>query len=411
MITSKSIRAAILSVVLVIFMALSLSSCSFELSFGELFPFDTEDGYENNGDGNQSEDPDINPPADNPTFYPNSGSESLDNVPANNRALLSTVSIISKFGDNTGAGSGVIYSINKEAGDAYIVTNYHVVYYEGVADLISLYLYGMENKQYAISAEFVGGSLTNDIAVLKVTGSDVLKNSYATAATFTTSEDVHVFDKVIVVGNANGYGMSATTGMISVESQALDIEGADGSTITLRVIRVDAAVNPGNSGGGLYDENGNIIGIVSAKTYGDDIDDMGYAIPSDLAKNLIDNIIDNCNGTSSTQVLRPTIGVVVEASAQGVVVNPETGEIIQKHVSTISSITDSCVIKDQIAVGDIVNSITINGKKTTIERYYQIPDTMLSARVGDEVVINVTRDITTFDITIIVTENMISPVR
>ena len=409
MIKKNSIKATILSVILVVFMALSLSSCYFEFSIQDFLPDDTDDGYGNNG--NQSGNSGSTSPDNNPNFYPNSGSESLENVSAQNRTLLSTVSIIADFGSIPTAGSGVIYSIDKEKGDAYIVTNYHVIYYGGMADAINLYLYGMENKQYAIPAQFVGGSIINDIAVLKVTGSEVLKNSYAIAATFTSSENVRVFDKVIVVGNAEGYGMSATTGIISVESEPLEIEGADDSIITLRVMRVDGAINLGNSGGGLYDENGNIIGIVCAKRTGSDVDDMGYAIPADLAKNLIDNIIDNCNGSSSTQVKRPVIGITVVASTQGIVVNPETGEISQKHVTAISSISDTCVVKDRIALGDIINSITINGEKIAIERYYQVPDTMLSARVGDEVVINITRGSTTFDVSLTVTESMISLIR
>ena len=128
MIKKNSIKTAILSLILVVFMALSLSSCYFDFSIEDFFPIDTEDGNENNGNDNQSGNSGNTPSENNPNFYPNSGTESLENVSAQNRTLLSTVSIISEFGFTPSAGSGVIYSIDKESGDAYIVTNYHVVY-------------------------------------------------------------------------------------------------------------------------------------------------------------------------------------------------------------------------------------------------------------------------------------------
>ena len=404
-ITKKSIVKLIISLSLVLSLMLSMSSCEFKFSFESFF----DDSQ--NGDGNDITNPPSTEPGDlKPEFYPGSGSGSIENVSAENRTLLSTVSIVATFGATPAAGSGVIYKIDKAKGDAYIVTNYHVVYYDGIFDECVLYLYGMENKQYAIPATFVGGSLTNDIAVLKVTGSEVIKNSYAIAAPFADSENVRVFDATIAVGNPEGYGISATTGIISVESESIELLGADGSLIKLRVMRTDAAINLGNSGGGLYNENGEIIGIVCAKRTGEDVDNFGYAIPSNLAKNLIDNVIDLCDGDTSTQVCRPLIGITVTASVHGLVVDAETGEMKEKHVTTISDVSDSCKIADKIAAGDIINSVKINEKTTVIERYYQVPDTMFSARVGDTVTLNITREEQSFDVSFTITEDMISKI-
>ena len=136
----------------------------------------------------------------------------------------------------TSYGSGVIFEIDREAGDAYVFTNFHVVYNKdevntsGFSDTISLFLYGMEEAQYAIPAKVVGGSMNYDIAVLKVEGSEVLKNSLAVAATFGDSEKVRVKDEVFVVGNPEGYGISVTDGIISVESESLVMTGADERT-------------------------------------------------------------------------------------------------------------------------------------------------------------------------------------
>ena len=409
--STKNITRLILALSLTLCLVFSMSSCVFEFSFEDLFKEVQNEGSQNDGGENGGGNSNLGGnTGSTPNFYPNSGSESIENLSAENRTLLSTVSIICDFGLTPSAGSGVIYSIDKEKGDAYIVTNYHVIYYDGIFDKCNIYLYGMENEQYAIPATYVGGSLTNDIAVLKVTGSTVLKNSYAIAAPFADSEAVRVFDTAIVVGNPEGFGMSATKGIISVESETLEISGADGRMIKLRVMRTDAAVNLGNSGGGLYNEKGEIIGVVCAKRIGEDVDNFGYAIPSNLAKNLIDSIIDHCNGTTAIKAMRPLIGINVVAAAQGVIVNPETGEISQGHITSISGVTSSCVIADKVSVGDIINSITIDGVKTVINRFYQVPDTMLSARVGNTVILNITRGTQTFDVSFTVTPDILSPI-
>ncbi len=346
-------------------------------------------------------------------FYPNQGSTSAENVAAKNRTLLSTVVIVSHFGNSPSAGSGVIYSIDKEKGDAYIVTNYHVVYSEsyGVCDVAKLYLYGMRYENYEIEATFVGGSATYDIAVLKVKGSEVLKNSYAVAAEFGDSEQVRVFDEVFAVGNPEGYGMAVTEGIVSVDSESLEMEGADGSQIELRVMRISAAINRGNSGGGLYDENGKLIGIVVAKRVGSDIDNMAYAIPSNLAKNLVENIIYYCADGSKTTVQRPLIGITITAKVVGVVIDEETGEVIKAEKIEISELSETCIAKGLVAVGDVVNSITVDGVTVSVTRLHHVIDHMLTARVGSTVVMNVTRGEENIEVTFTVPKSAFTSVK
>ena len=402
---SKRLISLLLAIIMTISMAFSLSSCGlFNFSIEDLLQQEENESNENSGGNSQS------PNYSNPNFYPGSGSASLENVSAKNRTLLSTVSILSNFITGPSAGSGVIYKIDKTSGSAYIATNYHVVYNGSTANSVEVYLYGMESKQYAIPATVIGGSVSNDIAVLKITNSLVLKNSYAIAATLADSENVRIFDTVWAVGNPGGYGLAASEGIVNLESQDLDVAGADGSIITLRVIKTDAPVNPGNSGGGLYNENGELIGIVSAKLTGEDVDSCGFAIPSNLAKNLIDNIIDNCDGLLKTKVCRPLVGITVTAASQGVVIEPSTGAISHKQLVSISSITPSCVVKDRIAVGDIINSITIENVTTKVYQTYHVPDTMLSARVGDTVTLNLSRGGNNCTVSFTITQDMINEV-
>ena len=273
-------------------------------------------------------------------FYPGQGSVPADKIDPKNRTLLSTVDIVANFGYTPSAGSGVIYKLDKEKGDAYIITNYHVVFSGtyGMALEVKLYLYGMRYEQYAITATVVGGSVNYDIAVLKVTGSEVLKNSYAMAADLGNSEDVRVFDDIFVVGNAEGYGMSVTEGIISVDSESLDMQGADGTPIELRVMRVSAAINRGNSGGAVYDESGKLIGIVVAKRTGSDVDNMGYAIPINAAEPIISQLMNKeelvalpedeqsylgisgatlSSSQAAMQAVRPPVGVYVAGIIKG----------------------------------------------------------------------------------------------
>lgn len=256
--------------------------------------------------------------------------------------LMSSVKIYSAFGNTVrvgggplattkttyaiAQGSGVIYDLNRDAGNAIIITNYHVVYdYEsdnGVADSIDLYLYGgldgySVTRNYSgevtaysaggssIHATFVGGASEYDIAVLEVQGSEVLRNSSAEEAVVGSSDAVVAGEKVFAVGNAEGEGISVTSGAISVDSEYITIQSILGETdssgnlkeISYRVMRTDAAINSGNSGGGLYDAQGKLIGITNAKqmdTPNKDgsihsVDNMGYALPITQVVGVVEN--------------------------------------------------------------------------------------------------------------------------
>ena len=377
-----------------------------------------------------------------PKFHPDANDPAVpDTLDPATRTLLSTVAIDARldlrtsypyyddyyYGDYyyesdttteyTSYGSGVIYSIDREAGDAYIITNFHVVYNKdevnanGFSDTISLYLYGMEEDQYAISATVVGGSMTYDLAVLRVEGSEVLKNSMATAAALGNSEEVRVLDDVLVVGNPEGYGISVTEGIISVESEPLSITGADGRTgITLRVMRTSAAINDGNSGGGLYDTDGRLVGVVCAKRMGADVDNIGYAIPVNLAKALADNILRNCDGKSNLSIKKCAIGIELAVASSGLVPDGKGNLVICEEVRVDKLLANS-LVDDKIRVGDIITAITVDGVKTEVTRKYHVIDAMLAANVGSTVTVTATRDGTTFDTTVTIPETAVNTVK
>lgn len=407
----QSLIKIVAALMLIITMVFSMSGCVVDFDFySNLFDsmFDSgsqndsqngnnngSDGDNNGGNGNLI--PDLNDDITSENygdFYPGGVNGSLEGLSPQVKTLLSTVTIIASFGSSTGAGSGVIYKLDRETGDAYILTNYHVIYAAGYgrASNIKLYLYGMHLESYAIKATLVGGSVTYDIALLKVSGSEVIKNSYAMAADIASSEGVRAFDRVYAVGNSEGMGLSATEGIVSVESENLDIAGADNSMISLRVMRVDAAVNHGNSGGGLYDENGKLVGIVVAKDVSSDVDNMGYAIPSDLVVRLAENILAHCNGSSKTKVTKPLLGITITAYVSGLEISPDGSEIYQVNLVEVVEISGGSLALGKVKVSDVINSITVDGVCHKVTRVHHVTDAMLDARAGSVVVLNITRD-------------------
>lgn len=338
------------------------------------------------------------------------------NLVAASKGLLSAVSVHCKFKITTmstplfgtptpstetvsSAGSGVIYTLDKTTGSAYIITNYHVVYCKGadtnndISDDITVHLYGLEDSKYAINAEYVGGSMNYDIAVLEVKSSDVLRESNAMAAEFADSNDVSILDTAIAIGNPRDFGLSATVGAVNVESETIVMTSVDGSSyISLRVIRTDAAVNSGNSGGGLFNDKGQIIGIVNAKMSSSSVDNIGYAIPSNVAKYVTDNIIFyDKQDKSNDSVKRALIGITVGVESAGTSYDTETGKITRYEVVKVDAIESDSASVGKLYVGDIIRSITVDGVTYEVKRKFNVVDIMLTARQTSTVVINVER--------------------
>ncbi len=344
------------------------------------------------------------------------------------KALLSTVSIICgfesyPFGSGKtesyySAGSGVIYQLDKENGSAYIITNYHVVYdadantENKISRDISLYLYGQEFSNYEIKASYVGGSMLYDLAVLEVKNSQVLMKSEAMAASLADSNDVSILEMAIAIGNPEGEGLSATVGYVNVDSEDITMLASDNRTeMELRVIRTDAAVNGGNSGGGLYNSRGELIGIVNAKMSNEEIDNIGYAIPSNVAKAIADNILYYCKDTTLESVQRVLLGVTVSSSESYSRYNPETGKIRKYETVIVTDVSATSAVSGIVQANDIVNSITIDGKTYEVSRIFHVVDSMLNARPGSSVTMNVTRGEQALELAIPITQDMLTAYR
>lgn len=312
-------------------------------------------------------------------------------------------------------GSGVVYKLDSSGG-AFIITNYHVVHdsssstYNKISDDITVYLYGMESASYAISATYVGGSANYDVAVLRIDESGVLANAVASggiaAATVGNSDKVAPGQSTIVIGNPSGSGISVTAGIVSVESEYISMTTADNSgEVSFRVIRTDAPVNSGNSGGGMFNDRGELIGIVNAKIVRSDIENIGYAIPSNVARAIADNIIDYCYLKECESVMRGLLGVTVQSTAFTTSYDEETGLLTRSETVSIVGVTEGGLAYGLLLEGDIVKSITVSDMTVNITRQYHLIDTMLDVRVGDTVNMVVVRDGAELELGVVITED------
>lgn len=167
---------------------------------------------------------------------------------------------------------------------------------------------------------------------------------------------------------------------------------ADGKTeVSFRVMRVDTAINSGNSGGGLYDDEGNLMGIVNAKIVYDGVENIGYAIPSNVAVSIAENIIDYCYGTDTERVQRAMLGITVSTTDSKAVFDSDTGLISIEETVSVYEVSSGSLAEGILQAGDILVSATVNGNVTEITRQYHVIDMMLDVRVGDEVTLCILR--------------------
>jgi len=367
-----------------------------------------------------------------------------------NKGLQSAVSVYAAYPANKtfqyeptysiSAGAGVIYHLNEQTDVSYIITNYHVVYAtdsttsDKIANDIYVYQYGIiedilvEETNYpgyytdyqfgtgAVKCEYVGGAMNYDIAVLKAKTSDLLANN-PTARAVDIGDSYSVGNTAIAIGNPQAEGISATKGMVSVDSEYITMKAADNTTeVEFRVMRIDTSINGGNSGGGLFNVNGELIGIVNAKATttltGTNLENIAYALPIDNVKRVADNIIYYHTTTNAvTSVKKLEFDFTVSAQNGKATYNETTGEIV---------ITDEAVIIEEpgyisnsvFATGDVITSITINGNEIPLSRHFQFEDLLLTVRPGDSLSITIKNNLgeKTWG-TYYITETMLSEIK
>lgn len=300
-------------------------------------------------------------------------------------------------------GSGVIIDLDKKNGNATVITNYHVIYDKeatgngGVSESIWLYLYGSINgfdvdqgkdvDGDGIRARFIGGSMDYDIAILEVSGSEILKNSIAEKANFGDSNTVDVGETVFAIGNPEGLGHSVSQGVLSVDSEYIGIKALDGAnrTVVYRVMRTDAAINSGNSGGPLFNSRGELIGIVNAKSIAEGVENMGFALPAAQVQGVLQNVKQN-----GGSVKRATLGITYEILESKVSLDGDGSLFVEEKVA-VETIKTNSAAWGKLQEGDILKSMQIGDKLYPIHRSFYVTDLLLTVQKGDVVYLNVER--------------------
>ena len=265
-----------------------------------------------------------------------------------------------------GTGSGVIYD---KAG--YIATNNHVV--EGASEIIVSLAEGL-----SVKGKVLGADPATDLAVVKIDAKDI------TVAQFGDSDTLQVGEPAIAIGNPLGleFQGSVTAGVISALNRTLTI-----GDNRLKLLQTDAAINPGNSGGALVNADGQVIGINSAKLAATGVEGIGFAIPINTAKPIIDELINKGH------VTYPYLGVGVldkqTAAQAGYKLNVDAGVIVMQL--ELGSPADQAGIRQR----DLI--LKIDGKDTNTVA--DLRSIIAEHKVGDNITITISRNGQVGDVT------------
>lgn len=318
-------------------------------------------------------------------IVPNRPAVSTENLPYDERnklniaqvsasVLPSTVEIVTEtavydnmFGSyvTEGAGSGVIISDS-----GYIVTNHHVV--ENARTITVVLSNGNEYK-----ASVVGSDSDTDIAVLSISATEPL-----TAAVLGDSRSLSQGDEIVVVGNPLGsLGGSVTNGIISALDREITIDDK-----IMMLIQTNASVNPGNSGGGMFNMYGELVGLINARSSGDNIDGIGFAIPVNSVYNISSQIIEY--GYVRGKIDHGLTMIEVE----------NVWDMTRYNVSSTGVYIYKSEFSEELKSGDRISYL--NGVR--IDVYTDIKKALLNCKAGDTIKITVTRGAKdlTFDLTL-----------
>lgn len=283
--------------------------------------------------------------------------------------------------DSESTGSGII--VGKSDTELLIATNNHVV--QNADQLTVLFSADTENDEdKMVTAQVKGTDSSLDLAVVAVKLDDIPQDvmDQIKVIEIGDSDEVNVGDWSIAIGNALGYGQSVTFGIIS----ALDREvilSTDNGEITQNMIQTDAAINFGNSGGALLDENGRLIGINSAKASSTGVEGMGYAIPINTAKSVIEDLMNQTSRTKADADKAGALGVRVTN------VSEEARQMYNIPAGAyVYEVTDgSAAAEAGIKQGDIITKLD----KTTISSMSELLDRIQYYEAGESVDVTIKR--------------------
>lgn len=271
-------------------------------------------------------------------------------------------------------GSGFIYEYNASTREAFIMTNNHVVE-NGKDGTITV---TMADK-ITYTASLVGLDPNTDIAVIKITAKEGEK---VTVAPLGDSDKLDIGEWAIAIGNpfSEGLDRTVTVGVISATSRA-DLNLGNNSPIYQDYIQTDAAINSGNSGGPLLNIKGEVIGINSAlaSNNGGNVG-IGFAIPINLAKRVVDDLV------ASGKVTRAYIGILPQEITSDIMESFNLKEVAGVLVAKVEK--DSPADKAGLKVGDVI--LQIDGERVPSVPKFRIA--VATAKIGTSIPLKIYRD-------------------
>lgn len=272
-------------------------------------------------------------------------------------------------------GSGFIYEYNKENNEAFIMTNNHVVE-KGKDGTITVTL----ADKVTYTATLVGNDPNTDIAVIKIKPN---KEEKLTIAKLGQSHNLDIGDWAIAIGNPFGdvgLDRTVTVGVISAMGRA-NLNFGEGSPQYQDYIQTDAAINPGNSGGPLINMKGEVIGVNAAitSTSGGNIG-IGFAIPINLAKRVVDDLI------TSGKVVRAYMGISPQEITSDMMETLSLKEVAGVLVATVEK--ESPAEKAGLKKGDVI--LEFNSEKVPNVSKFRIA--VATAKIGVDIPVKIVRD-------------------
>lgn len=288
--------------------------------------------------------------------------------------IYDAVVLVETYSNNQQISSGTGFVYKKDDQKGYIITNQHVV--ENGNKFIITLTNGEE-----IEATLLGSDVYSDIAVLSIDPTKVIQ-----IAKLGESSNVEIGDTVFAVGSPLGkeYMGTVTKGILSGKDRTVTVTSTN-NTMMLEVLQTDAAINPGNSGGPLVNINGEVIGVNSMKLVQDEIEGMGFSIPIELVKTLLERL------EKGEKIKRPLIGIEMTEVTNSYYLYTQKimiPEDITKGVVVIKTTTDSPAEKADIQKGDIILGLN----ETQIKDSAHFKHLLYKYNVGDTIKIKIYRN-------------------
>lgn len=314
---------------------------------------------------------------------PNVQKVAADTMPAIVAITNVGIEEVSFFGrsyqqETTSGGSGIIVGKNED--ELLIATNNHVVEdSEELTVCFSVDVEDDEDGEKTLAPALVKGTDSSmDLAVIAVKLEDIDEEVADKIGIIQLgdSDEVQVGEWAVAIGNALGYGQSVTAGIISALDREVTVSTSSG-TVTNNMIQTDAAINFGNSGGALLDMEGRLIGINSAKAAVEGVEGMGYAIPINTAKPIIEELMNQTTRSKVDEEKAGALGITVMD------IDEDTKEFY--HVPSgalVYELTDNSAAEEAgIEKGDIItklDEVKISSRKELLNRmqYYEAGETV-----------------------------------